>query len=109
MAIATKEQNGYTVITANAERLDVSNMVEMKDAMVEVIEGGKKNIVIDLSPVTFVDSSGLSVIISIFKLLNRLEGTLKLCGLNDQPNELLQITQLHRLFTVVASCDEATS
>jgi len=107
MSIKVNEVNGYTVITVETERLDVVNMKEMKEAMMEVVDNGYHKVVIDLSNVTFIDSSGLSVIISLFKRLNALEGELILCGLGEQPKELLEITQLIRLFKVVETYEEA--
>lgn len=107
MSISTKVENGYMVIATGVERLDVVNMKEMKESMMEIVESGHHKIVVDLSSVSFVDSSGLSVIISLFKRLNTLQGEFKLCGLREQPNELLQITQLHKLITIVDSCDAA--
>jgi len=107
MSIKVKEVNGYTVITVETERLDVVNMKEMKEAMMEIVDAGNHKMVIDLSPVKFIDSSGLSVIISLFKRLNTSNGELILCGLGEQPKELLQITQLIRLFKVVDACEEA--
>ena len=107
MSIKVKEVNGYTVITVETERLDVVNMKEMKEAMMEIVDAGNHKMVIDLSPVKFIDSSGLSVIISLFKRLNTFNGELILCGLGEQPKEMLQITQLIRLFKVVDACEEA--
>jgi anti-sigma B factor antagonist len=107
MSITVNEVNGYTVITVEAERLDVVNMNEMKESMMDVVDNGHHKVVIDLSKVTFVDSSGLSVIISLFKRLNALKGELILCGLGEQPKELLEITQLIRLFKVTDTCEEA--
>lgn len=107
MSVTVNEVNGYTVITVEAERLDVVNMNEMKESMMDVVDNGHHKVVIDLSKVTFVDSSGLSVIISLFKRLNALKGELILCGLGEQPKELLEITQLIRLFKVTDTCEEA--
>jgi len=107
LSVTVNEVNGYTVITVEAERLDVVNTNEMKESMMDVVDNGHHKVVIDLSKVTFVDSSGLSVIISLFKRLNALKGELILCGLGEQPKELLEITQLIRLFKVTDTCEEA--
>lgn len=77
----------------------------MKKAISTEIDENNKNIIIDFSPVSFVDSSGLSVVIATFKQLNSINGELRLCGLQEQPLELLQITQLHKVFTIIDSCD----
>ena len=107
MNISTTMINGYTKIAIEAERLDVANMAEMKVGILERIDESDPKVVIDLSAVNFLDSSGLSVLIGIFKHLNTLNGELKLCGLREQPNELMQITQLYNVFAVVDSCEQA--
>lgn len=107
MNIAATTINGYTKIAIEASRLDVANMAEMKTAILERIDTKNPNVVVDLSKVDFLDSSGLSVLIGIFKYLNTLQGKLKLCGLTEQPNELMQITQLFKILTVVESCEQA--
>lgn len=109
MGIATREINEYVVITAQTDRLDVVNMNEMKEAMLAVVEAGSHRVVIDLSGVSFIDSSGLSSLISLLKRLNTVGGSLRLCGLQEQPRELFQITQLNKLFKIVDTCEEATA
>jgi anti-anti-sigma factor len=55
--------------------------------------------------ILFLDSSGLSILISILKKVTAKEGaTLQLCGLTKQPMELLELTQLHRVFTLIEEC-----
>ena len=107
MNIFSTTVNDYTKIAIEAERLDVANMVEMKSGILEIIDDNNHNVVVDLSAVTFLDSSGLSVLIGVFKHLNKLGGSLKLCGLTEQPNELMQITQLNNVFTIVDNCEQA--
>jgi anti-anti-sigma factor len=107
MNISKTMINGYTKIVIEAERLDVANMADMKTGILENIDDSNPRVVIDLSGVVFLDSSGMSVLIGVFKYLNTINGELKLCGLQEQPNELMQITQLYNVFTVVDNCEQA--
>lgn len=50
------------------------------------------------------DSSGLSVLISLYKELNNNGGSIRLCGLQDQPRELMHITRLYKLIPIVDTC-----
>ncbi len=105
MEIDVNDSGEYLVIKIWYERLDVSVMQETKDKVMKLIEG-KDKIILDLSNINFLDSSGLSVLITILKHLNNVENSdLKLCGLNEQPTELMQITQLNNVFTIVDNCD----
>jgi anti-sigma B factor antagonist len=105
MNLSIEQKNDSTLITINKERLDVSNMQSFKDELTRIIDEGHHQLIIKLSAVTFIDSSGLSVLIGLFKRINTIKGgKLQLCGLGTQPTELLQITQLDKIFTIV-NCD----
>lgn len=105
MAIHSFQQNDYTVVQISFERFDVASMAEAKEALEGILAHNSK-LVIDMSKVNFIDSSGLSVLIGTLKKLKAKEdGTLKLCSLNSQASELMEITQLNKVFDIVDSCD----
>lgn len=104
MNIKTIESNGYTKITIMKERFDVASMQEIKEEISKIIET-KHKILLDMSIVTFLDSSGLSVLIGVLKTLNKIDNSdLKLCELREQPAELMEITQLYNVFNLVKEC-----
>ena len=104
MNIKTIESNGYTKITIMKERFDVASMQEIKEEISKIIET-KYKILLDMSMVTFLDSSGLSVLIGVLKTLNKIDNSdLKLCELREQPAELMEITQLYNVFNLVKEC-----
>ena len=105
MKISIENLNDVKKITLNVEKFDVANMQEIKKAIDSELKENPSDVLINFSNVSFVDSSGLSVIISVFKQLNGLKHKLELCGLQAQPMELLEITQLHKIFTIVDSCN----
>ena len=109
MELNLKIQNTFTMVTIEVPRLDSVNMQEMKTALNALVDAGQSRILVNLSQVDFIDSSGLSVLISLFKHLNASNGTLKLCSLKEQPLELLNITKLYRLFSIVENCEDASS
>lgn len=106
MAVETATVNGYTKITINVDRLDVFSMKETKEDININIEG-KNKVLLDLSKVDFLDSSGLSVLIGVLKTINNIEdGSLILCALKMQPYELMQITQLYNVFNIIEDCSK---
>jgi len=106
MNIDVERVDSIKKITLNVKKFDVANMQEIKKNIQAEVEADASDILMDLSKVSFVDSSGLSVIISIFKQLKSSNHQLKLCGLQEQPMELLEITQLHKIFTIIDSCNK---
>jgi anti-anti-sigma factor len=79
-------------------------MKEIRRSIEREISRNDRRVLLDFSSVKFIYSSGLSVIITMFKKLRAVGGILILCGLNRQPFELLKTTQLHRIIKIVDSC-----
>jgi len=105
MNIHTIITKSYTKVLIKQNRIDIVNVAEIKIDILKRINEDNSKILIDLSLVTFLDSSGLCLLVDVLKKINTLEGELKLCGIQEQPNELLSITQLCNLFTVVDNCE----
>ena len=101
MSLLVETKNKSTIILINKERLDVANMQRVKEELNSIIDKGSHNLIINLSKVSFIDSSGLSILIGLFKRVKTIRGaSLSLCGLGKQPLDLLRITQLDKIFTL---------
>nr|WP_320048257.1 STAS domain-containing protein [uncultured Desulfuromonas sp.] len=107
MNVAIEEHDHVITLTLKEERLDAHNSSELKAQLLTLFEEGKVNIVIDLSPVRFIDSSGLGALVSGFKNASSREGGLKLCGLQSQVKSMFELTRLHRVFEIFPGTDEA--
>ena len=62
----TEEKNEIVIIYVKEERLDAHNSGDLKVEMQRVCEKGKKNVLVDLYDVRFIDSSGLGALVSGF-------------------------------------------
>jgi anti-sigma B factor antagonist len=107
MQLNIVEQGEIVKIEVNEERMDAHNSGDLKERMLGLFDEGKCNLVIDLSAVRFVDSSGLGALVSGFKNASARDGSLKLCGLQPQVRSMFELTRLHRVFEIFASMDEA--
>lgn len=103
--VSNSLKEGVNYIAVNVKKFDVSNKQEIKDTITQMMATSSDKIVINLSMVEFIDSSGLSVLISVLKELKNSDGELTLCGLQEQPEELMEITQLRMVFTIVKDCE----
>ncbi len=101
------EQGEIVKIEVQEERMDAHNSGDLKEQMLQLFDEGKCNLIIDLSAVRFVDSSGLGALVSGFKNASAREGSLKLCGLQPQVRSMFELTRLHRVFEIFASTEEA--
>jgi len=101
MNLSLETNNNDTIVTIHKERLDVSIMQSLKEELTRIVDEGNYHLTLNLAPVNFIDSSGLSILIGLFKRLNTIDGgKLELCGLGKQPMELLTITQLDKIFAI---------
>lgn len=107
LGITVHEHDGSAVVAVSGE-IDVYTSPLLQERLVEVIRDGSSSIVLDLSQVTFLDSTGLGVLITGLKRCRSADGDLVL--VTAQPNVLkvLEITGLNDVFKVHDTIDGAT-
>jgi len=64
------------------------------------MKNGEKKVLIDLSGVTYIDSSGLATLIEMFQRLKKIGGKLRLSSMNEKVKNVFEITKLYKLFEV---------
>ena len=88
-------------------RLDATMADELKQNLKGTIAEGNVFLVIDLSGVYFIDSSGLSALVSGFKSAQKHHGTLVLANVGSQVQVALELTQLNRIFGMYEDIETA--
>jgi anti-sigma B factor antagonist len=107
MNLKIEEKNDIVLIRVKEERLDAHNSGDLKLEMNRLFGEGRKNILVDLEDVRFIDSSGLGALVSGFKNAISNQGNLKLAGLQPQVKSMFELTRLHRVFEIFPSSSEA--
>ena len=109
MQIDVAERNGAAVIRPAAARVDLQVAGEFRAALLEVIDGGHHRLVVDMSDVHFVDSSGLGALVSALKTVKLLkgDGDVRLANVQPPVVALLEVIRLHRVFASYPSVDLA--
>ncbi|ABQ26234.1 STAS domain-containing protein [Geotalea uraniireducens] len=107
MNLQTETRNDVVIIYVKEERLDAHNSGELKIEVQRLFEEGKKNVLVDLKDVRFIDSSGLGALVSGFKNAISHQGILKLSSLQSQVRSMFELTRLHRVFEIFSSTSEA--
>ena len=100
------ENTDVLVIGFKNDNLDASNVREFKDTLQTLIADHRK-VVLDMSSVRFVDSSGLGGLISCLRLLNNRSGDFRLCSMSAAVRALFELMRMHRVFIILASRDDA--
>ncbi len=106
MKIEAEKIDGILVLTPCDPIIDASSAADFKGQLVTWIQEGNFRILLDLSNIEFIDSSGLGAIISLLKLLAG-KGDIALCCIRDQVMSLFKLTRMDRIFRIYPSSDEA--
>jgi len=97
----SNRQSGNVTIVDLAGKIALG---ESNRALHEAIRGltadGKKNILLNLSNVTLIDSSGLGELVASYASVERGGGAMKLSNLSDRFIELITITKLYTVFDI---------
>jgi len=72
----------------------------------DIVASGANIVLINLQDVTFMDSSGLSALVSALKAVRTAGGKLYLCSINDQVRMVFELTRMDRVFETFSSQDE---
>lgn len=98
--------DGIPVLDVTGE-IDIYTTPQFKEAVSAAIDENKPAIIINMTQVTYMDSSGFGTLLSATKRLRPLDGALYLTGCNDSIQRMLQITRLNTIFGVYGTEDEA--
>lgn len=109
MNYSVDERYNSVVITLKGNIMGGPDGAKLHDTLHELREGGKKNVVIDLSKVKFMNSSGLGMLISGMTTMRNSGGDLRLANAADRIQSLLIITKLITVFKHFDSVDEAVA
>lgn len=94
------------MVTPLEDRLDAANSPLFKEKMRELINGGRRRLVLDLTNVDFMDSSGLGAVVFTMKSIGA-EGDLGVCCVKEQVMGLFRLTRMDRVLRIFDSLSEA--
>ncbi|MEW5798595.1 MAG: STAS domain-containing protein [Bacteroidota bacterium] len=94
MKFLTKELHGVMVIKMEGSMLGGPEASELNNALHKLIEGKKKKIVVDLSDVSLMNSSGLGMLIGGVTTMRNANGDLKLACANAKVMQVFKITKV---------------
>ena len=102
MDLSVEVSGNVALVTLFVDELDASNTAEFKQRMAPVL-AEHRQVVIDLEPVRFIDSSGLGAMLSCLRQLSAKGGDLKLCGLSKPVQAAFELVRLHRVLDLYSS------
>jgi anti-sigma B factor antagonist len=108
MKLAERKIGTNIVLEVLESRLGADKAAAFKEEVSRHLTAGAASLVLDLSKVDFIDSSGLGAILAIFKRMPK-GSDLILCGATDSVASMFKLTRLDRVFTMKKNLDEVVS
>ena len=102
-------QGGVQILDLKGKITIGSGDVQLRETINKLVDEGKKNILINMSEVTTIDSSGIGELVGCYTSVTNKGGKLKLLHLPPKINDVLTVTQLITVFDVYDSEPEAVS
>ncbi|MGB5894875.1 MAG: STAS domain-containing protein [Ignavibacteriaceae bacterium] len=107
MKIKISEKYDAVIIILKGNVMGGEDTKNFNETLHKLIEDGKKNIIIDVSHVKFMNSSGLGMLIGGLTTVKKTEGRLILAGVTEKIESLLIITKLITIFETSDNVDDA--
>jgi anti-sigma B factor antagonist len=104
--LETSKHGEASVVSLRGE-IDVYTAPRLRQALIDLVEGGAKDIVVDMDRVDFLDSTGLGVLVGGLKRVKSNEGEMKLVVTQDRIMKIFEITGLAKVFPMFGSLDQA--
>jgi anti-anti-sigma factor len=103
-----QKENHFLIFTIQSEKINTLNAPELKtELVVQYNSHGAYNLIIDLSDVKYVDSSGLSALLVANRLCKDGDKLLVLCNAQEAVMDLIEISQLHSVLNITPTLQEA--
>ena len=106
LQIEVRRQKDVAVIILKGE-VDAYTCARLREAMIEAIEDGGANLVVDMKNVEYIDSSGLGTLVGGLKRVSERQGTIAVVCTNPQIRKVFDITGLVKVFPIYGSEDDA--
>ena len=106
MDIRESEKNDIRIFKLDG-RLDSNTSPNLEKRLVDAIETGTKNMILDFEDLDYISSAGLRIILKTTKDLKNSEGNLILCAMQDYVKEVFEIAGFDTFLPIVPTMDDA--
>ena len=104
LTLETREQGGRTVVLIGGE-IDVYTAPVLRDAISDLVAAGSHDLVVDMTRVEFLDSTGLGVLVGGLKKVRAHDGSLELVCHQERLLKIFRITGLAKVFVIHSDLD----
>ena len=108
ITLVTRETDGYSIVEVSGE-VDVFTAPQLDEQLSGLVEAGSYQLVVDLSNVEFLDSTGLGVLVKALKRVREHGGSLSVVTATDRISKVFRITGLDTAIGLHGTIDEAVA
>lgn len=106
MQIETRTEAKTFVIALSGE-IDLDSSPEVRKTIIAATQTKKPQILIDLTQVTYMDSSGIATLVEGLQYSNQNKGTFVVAGLGPGVREVFELSRLDKIFTIYTDVSKA--
>ncbi|MCA9272621.1 MAG: STAS domain-containing protein [Phycisphaerales bacterium] len=108
LEVVWESRDGTTILKPDGD-IDLSRSPTLRTDIRRAFDDKPKRLVIDLSGVSYMDSSGVATLVEAMQLSRKSNAKLVLCSLTDRVHSIFEIARLDQFFTITTTLDEAVS
>lgn len=107
MKYKIREREGVVIIDLSGKLMGGSDAEIFKECIYDLLENGKKKIIVNLGKVTWINSAGVGILITGYTTMRKKEGDLKLLNVSEKIKSILYVTKLNLIFECYESEEDA--
>ncbi len=105
--LTTRQVGDVTIVDVSGRLSLGESAAQLRETLHDQIQQGRKKLLLNLSDVSYIDSSCVGEVVAAFTSIANRGGTLKLLGLAKRVKDILQVTKLYTVFEVYEDEAEA--
>ena len=106
MEIKTRKEGEVVIISLEGE-VDISATELIREKFKKLLEEKKEAILVDMTKVSYIDSSGLGLLVEARQEMEKYSGEIKLFGLSSDVQKVFELTRLNNFFSIFSTEKEA--
>ena len=108
MEISVQNKSGAVILSPSGD-VDLSSSRELQQSVKQAMEGRPSRVVVDLTDVPYMDSSGVATLVEAMQIARKQSTRLVLCCMQSKVRSIFEIARLDRVFTIVDDAEQAAT
>jgi len=109
MKLRRSDKDGVAIIHLSGKLMGGPDADTIQETVRGCLNEGNKNLLLDLGDVSWVNSTGLGILIASHITVTNADGVIKLCRVSRRIDSILMVTKLNTIFEVHDDCDKAVA